>query len=463
MFTKHFNRHNLEIVALAVLIVFTFSITFLPHYSYEYPLHIDEWNCIISANSLLHGKNAMATTPGSDFGFITFLCSLKTATGLPWPIIFRYIPGVISVIFVLLVYALTRKWGHGLESAFLASLLQTTPRFLGFHFLVPMTIALICVIISFILLFHCRKNIIYPLLFIIFLSAFFVHGTTPLILCLLVLIYIVLTFKKEFWHSMKLLIVLCSVIAIASILVFPYLNMNWILLDKPSFFLKPLSIKLFFSLYGYLPALFFVLGAFVLLLRREDEYKLVVGTLLLTLVIMSLGTFFQRLHSVQALQDRSVSCLTITMSIIGGRGLKKISNYGHILYILVIIVTLLIAVNAQVITAVNYYHMIDKQEYEDFIWIKENINETYDKAVLDPWKAVPFVAITEKKAYLLVSEGASQAFTEKNRKTVEFFQDNCKNTSFLTENHISIVYTTGRCDNPDLIQVRERIYLLKHL
>ncbi|MDI6917069.1 MAG: hypothetical protein QMC80_04660 [Thermoplasmatales archaeon] len=461
MLTKRFNRHQLEIIALIVLIVFTFSIAFLPRYYYKYPLHIDEWNCIISANSLLHGKNAMATAPGSDFGFITFLCGLKTATGLSWPVIFRYTPSVISVIFVLLVYALTKKWGHGLESAFLASLLQATPRFLGFHFLVPMTVALICVLISFILLFHYRKNFIYPLLFVIWLLAFFVHGTTPLILYLLVFVYVILTFKKEFWHSMKLLIVLCSVVSIASILIFPYLNMNWVFLDKSSFFLTPLNVKFFFNLYGYLPFLFFVLGAFILLFRREDEYKLVVGTFLLILVIMSLGTFFQRLRGIQALQDRSISCLTIIMSIIGGRGLKKISNYGHIVYTVVIIVTLLLAVNIQVTTAANYYHMIDEQEYEDFMWIKENLNETYDKAILDTWKAVPFVAITDKKAYLLLSEGASEAFTEKNRKTVEFFQDNCKNTSFLTENRISIVYTTGRCDNPDLIQVRERIYILK--
>lgn len=46
-----------------------------------------------------------------------------------------------------------------------------------------------------------------------------------------------------------------------------------------------------------------------------------------------------------------------------------------------------------------YYHMIDEQDYQAFIWIRENIDDKYDKAILDPWKATAFSAITERYAY----------------------------------------------------------------
>lgn len=44
--------------------------------------------------------------------------------------------------------------------------------------------------------------------------------------------------------------------------------------------------------------------------------------------------------------------------------------------------------------------MIDEQNYETYVWIRDNIedyrdeNHTYDKAAVDPIKASPFSAIT---------------------------------------------------------------------
>lgn len=43
--------------------------------------------------------------------------------------------------------------------------------------------------------------------------------------------------------------------------------------------------------------------------------------------------------------------------------------------------------------------MIDKEDYEVFVWIKDNVNDSYQKAILDPWKATAFTAIAGKNIY----------------------------------------------------------------
>jgi hypothetical protein len=38
--------------------------------------------------------------------------------------------------------------------------------------------------------------------------------------------------------------------------------------------------------------------------------------------------------------------------------------------------------------------MIDSEDYQSFVWIKDNLDENYDEGILDPWKATAFTAIT---------------------------------------------------------------------
>jgi len=104
-----------------------------------------------------------------------------------------------------------------------------------------------------------------------------------------------------------------------------------------------------------------------------------------------------------------------------------------------------------------YYHMIDKEDYEAFVWIQDNVKEGYEKAILDPWKATAFTAITEKYIYSRI-----HAYPKpKDKEAYEFLRGGCTDTAFMTENGISIVYTRGKCDNPNLVEVRKNVYLLK--
>jgi len=104
-----------------------------------------------------------------------------------------------------------------------------------------------------------------------------------------------------------------------------------------------------------------------------------------------------------------------------------------------------------------YYHMIDKEDHEAFVWIKDNIDTDYKKAILDPWKATAFTAITEKNVHTKIHTAPKPS----DKQAREFLRGGCTDTSYLRENGISIVYTRGKCHNPNLVEVRENVYLLK--
>ncbi|UCH51906.1 MAG: hypothetical protein JSV54_03950 [Chloroflexota bacterium] len=76
---------------------------------------------------------------------------------------------------------------------------------------------------------------------------------------------------------------------------------------------------------------------------------------------------------------------------------------------------------------------------------------------MDPWKGTAFTAITGKKVY-----GRIQRYPmERAKRASAFMEERCRDTEFLRENGISIVYSLFDCDNPDLIELRPHVFVLK--
>ena len=85
----------------------------------------------------------------------------------------------------------------------------------------------------------------------------------------------------------------------------------------------------------------------------------------------------------------------------------------------------------------RYYHMIDQQDYQAFVWIRDNIGDSYKKAIVDPQKGIPFMAITEKEVY-----SAIKAYPKPCDKAASpFLRDGSSNTAVLQGNGISIFYS----------------------
>ena len=172
--------------------------------------------------------------------------------------------------------------------------------------------------------------------------------------------------------------------------------------------------------------------------------------------------------------NRGFQYICLIMSIVAGAGLMGVNNFklpvffthwikssliinniGRVLCVVVIVVMLYLAIPARQQT--YYNHMIDNPDYKAFIWIRDNLGSDYKKAILDPWKGAPFTAITGKNVYAWIMRRPETD----DRDAYAFLSGGCKDTDFLKKNGISIIYTREVCDNPDLVEVAENIYVLK--
>jgi hypothetical protein len=224
--------------------------------------------------------------------------------------------------------------------------------------------------------------------------------------------------------------------------------------------------------YGYIPIALCLLGTFLLSIRGgRRNYSLLLGLLALLLMLVVFYTFG---YGVSIVYERGLMFAMMMVSMVAGAGLAGVAhfalpesfsgrlrvplvtqNLGKALCLILIVVILVIAIPDRLKTP--YYHVIDEQDYADFAWIEENIGAEYQKAVLDPWKATPFTALTGKAVYSRL-HAFPQPTDEEARK---FLNDGSVDTDFLKKNGISIVYTRGEVKNPDLTKVRENVYLLK--
>jgi hypothetical protein len=235
--------------------------------------------------------------------------------------------------------------------------------------------------------------------------------------------------------------------------------------------------------YGYLPTASCLLGILVLVIKGgKKNYGLVLGLLALLLMLV---TFFTLHRGVPIMYERGLMYMILMLGIVAGAtlmGLKNLrlperfstwfrvpfvtQNLGKFLCLALVGVTLAASIPAHLNTP--YYHMMDSEDYQAFVWIKENVGGDYRKALLDPWKGTAFTAITGKYVYTKIHEFPKATDEE----AYDFIRNGSSNTTFLKANGISIIYTRvyeGIKDNnivyvsknPDLKEVAKNIYLLK--
>ena len=108
-----------------------------------------------------------------------------------------------------------------------------------------------------------------------------------------------------------------------------------------------------------------------------------------------------------------------------------------------------------------YYEMISEQDYESFIWIRDNIdayrdeNNSYTMAAVSPYKASPFSAITGLN--ILCSSMNTVYRYDLHDEMESFLADQCRDTEFLKYYKITVIY--GNCNNSNLTMIHTKVYL----
>ena len=475
-----------DCLKLAPILGLAFYIAFIPHLNYPYPVHVDEWVHLACSNEIIAEASAVGAhnpfTGGAagwsqslEVGFHLFWVIFQQVTDIPWLIVYKYFPAIIFMITVLSVYILGRREGFSWKAALCTCFVPTTLRFLGPAFLVPVALGLLFIPLSLFIAFNFRNWQSYVVIFVFTCFLVSAHAYTAVGLIIVLTPYIVLNLRKNFRHSLGIFFAL----------VIPFLGpllgkFHVALLHMLGAFITPQPppgpelpyITQVPHIYGYLPILLFAIGTFLLAKRgRLKDYSLLIVPLLF---VMLIGWFFNLHRGIQTMYSRSFLYLMLMMGVVAGYGLRRIRdirlpekiaarlrpafisrNAGNILCLILLIPTMFLSVRSHLDTP--YYHMIDTQAYEAFVWVRENIGDEYDKAILDPWKATAFTAISGKKVHSRIHAAPH----EREMKAYSFLRQGCRDTAFLKQNGISIVYTRWGCNNPDLVEVRKHVYLLK--
>lgn len=476
-----------DYIKLVPILALAFYLAYIPHLNYPYALHIDEWTHIVHSNALLHENGIFYTDPFSgqgsgdiisrlELGYHLPLAIFQRISGVSWINIARYFPSIIFVFIIQSVYIFAKKLGFGWEAAFFTSLVPTTVGILGPALLVPVAMAFAFVPIILLLVFNFKTFWSYLTVSIIFSFLIILHAASAILVITIVIPFVILSLKRDFKHGLFITIALA----------FPFLiTLPWtfslIMSQFQTIFVQK-SLPPYHDFlniitgYGYFPIIFCLIGVLFLTIKtNREKYGLVLG---LVILLMMLAGFYSLHYGISLLYLRGLLFAMLMMSIVAGAGLMAIrkltmwlidlksknhfiAHLGSILVcLIVVVITLAVAIPDRLATP--YYHMIDKTDYETFAWIKDNISSNNKKALVDPWKATAFTAITGKYVYSRIVNNP----TAKDEAAYEFIRNGGVDSEFLRENGVSIVYARINAieysiNNPDLVEVRKNVYILK--
>lgn len=470
-----------ELVQLLPLLLLAFYIAFIPHHNYYYPLHLDEWYHFIHAKAILQtgsttylepfvGQQMISLNTNPEVGFHIFLGMFQQITDTAWLNIFRYLPSIIFIITVLSVYAVAKREGFGWEAAFFACLIPTSVGILGPTFLVPVAIGLLFIPLSLLVIINYKTWLSFLPLFIFVSFLLFSHPPSVIILYTVLFPYIIFNLIKKRAHFLGMILALAIPLIVIVFVNFELLVSTFELLLTPQAPTQYVQLPNMIHSYGFLPMAFVIIGIVSLTLRGgKNNLSLVFSAFSLILMLI---IFFRFHYGIPILYERGLLYLMLILSLIGGRGLmwitkfhlrKKfnnlfksylISNVGNVLRLVFIILILVMVIPNHLNTP--YYHVIDDDDYQAFVWIRDNLDDSYDKAILDPWKATAFTAIAEKKIHSRIQIRPDTIDTD----IYGFLEEGCNDTAYLKDNGISILYNRLECSNSDLIEVRRNVYIL---
>lgn len=454
-----------------MIVFFSCIINYFPHFEYPYLLHVDEWYHVAEAKLIAQGS-PIDWYSGNSFHFgmerawhisLAILYSIFHLNVYQWsilPSIFHGIAIITVYFFVSRLYDRT----HALISSLLVGLMANNVTMGGPVFLIPVNISFILIPLGLLFGFNLvslKKYYNYIILFCITTFTLYAHPPTAIVLLIVLTMYsffnLVSNDKDSKNNGIFLLITLISSVLVSLPNYIPQINELGLASINHNFWIYLKAVPF---IYGLIPTFFFVIGFYFKSKTKEKE----TWVLLLTCLILLFNIFLFSLLNINYVMpyQRTFLPLFLLMSIIASAGYLKIfdykkyfKKYTFAIFIIVLLFTCTFAVKNNIDT--EYYHLIDEQDYDSFIWIKENTAS--DIVVLaDPWKARALAPVAERIVYTVMPFGPVEEQMKSVFKANDFFADNCSNTSFLIKNDINIVYTRGNCNNSLLIKVYDNTY-----
>ncbi len=443
-----------NLILLIIFILLAVILNFLPHLNYSYPLHVDEWvhfqysNHLSSDTPLYLGQEYNSL----EAGFHYLLATLNSV-GISYIFMFTFFASLITIFICLGVFILTRRLFNetaGVFAVLFIVLLKSTVMILGPVFFVPMAIGMFFITISLFLIKLNSKSLV-----LILASILIIHPPTAMAMLLLINIEFLIK-KKDYLKNIKLQL-LAGLIALPFYLN-TFLSKGFGALSHLEFL--AISGALFIPRFlGWTLVVIALIGIYFSV--EKKKYSIAIYTIALLFFIF---IFYQYKIEVFIPYRRALMYLFLILAVPFGFGCERIINifknkkFKAVVGIILIIFVLATVLPAKLEANKYIYHIINEEEHNDFIWIKENTDQD-SLAVLHPWKADAFTPIAERQVYSRVEQGPNIDSERKNKEIDEFFKDKCQNMGFLKQNNIEIIY--GECENTNLEKVHNNVWMMK--
>ena len=488
------------LLALGMIMGFAFYTSLIPRLDYSYPLHTDEWTHFAEARTIategtipffdpVTGEDRAdpvteetRSSPHFEVGYHLFLAEFQLLTGLPWLDMFRYLPSAVFALAALSAYIFGNRRGFGLEAALFASLVPTTVRFLGPALAVPVALGLFFVPLVLFLVSNYWASKGLPLVLLVLLSFLFIaHVPTAVFAGLIIAVYGVfqtlrraLTRRPVRRRALAHLATVLAAVALSSLPLLAY--NNWLVGAAVA---EPLPQELLVApggiipRLGYVPYALFVLGLVLLARsgRRTDR------ALLVTTVLVAAYAFLHYQFGVgnAALYSRSILYLSLLLLLIAGlatsdvrRWLAKVlslrwaggASFAAAGLVLVAVMLPSLGLSLESRYEEQYYHRIGDTQYEDFVWMRDHLCTGYERALTEPQFGRAFAAITGRHVYAAIPTTAAPVRPAEVDEAKLVLRDGVPDADWLRERGVSIVYTTRRVENPELVRVHDRVYVL---
>jgi hypothetical protein len=485
-------RGAAELLALGLIMGFAFYTTLIPRLDYEYPIHQDEWTHLAEARAIVTSgtiplvdavTGEARSSPHHEAGYHLFLAEFQLLTGLSWLDIFRFLPGAVFALTVLGAYIFGKRRGFGLEAALFASFLPTTLRFLGPGFAVPMALGLFFVPLVLFLVSNLWNSRGLPVLLLVLLFFLFIaHAPTALFVSLIVVVHglfqSVRPDSAQGAVGQRALAQLATVVGAVALSSLPFLVYNHGIVGTAASE-APLPQEVLTApggmipRIGYIPYPLFVIGLGVLAMSgRSTDRALLVATALVAIFVF---LYYSFRVGPEVMYSRSVLYLSLLVLLVAGLAASRIRGWfatflsrrwaGGASLIgagLVIVFLLLPSLGLSLESRYqeDYYHVINDKQYQDFVWIGDNLCLGYDRALVLPKLGRPFAAITGKYAYVALPLTVLPVRSPLVEEATQVLQEGVPDAAWLRERGVSIVYNERPTPNPELVELRDRVYVL---
>jgi len=472
----------IEILILGVILVLAYFVASIPHIDYRYPIHSDEWMNLSNIKGLLNSGQIFFPnpinageihSPDTEIGFHLLLGELKLITGISWLNMFRYLPSIIFILLAFQTYNCCKGGKLGLAAAFFITFIPTTIRFLGPGFLVPVALGLTYMPLTLFILHQRmadRQRAV--LLFLLLLSLLLVHPPTLAVTSAIVVVHSFLLVLLKVNSHRRISTALFTLAPLVPIYIFMFFwapsFVDFVVAEAMSASLHlPLPpIRDILSQFGYIPAVLFIIGIGTLVYRgQRDSWTIVLSVT----VLLAFQMLYPRFHlGPDIVYERGWLMVFVLIAPVAAVALTQFWNWlkiafgqGYVGTVVSSIIIGIVIISAAASSLAGhlrepYYRLVDDAIYSEFLWFKQYAPPCYQIGVIDDGKAPPFAAVTERFSYTTI---VHVDFPKKWPAAMEFLDNESRDTSWLVDNNLNIIYTSSTVDNSDLIKVGENLYL----